>query len=77
MNNEAGFTRNGVVDFRNKHDWAHVKSHALMEFVHQTRFFSNPVILSNILLDAAYLNLLHNTMSDTLNDFPLDQRHQT
>lgn len=85
---EAGFTRNGVVNFHNTHVWADENPHAVMESGHQTRFslniwmgivgdmFLGPVVLPNRLTGAAYLNFLQNSMCDLLDDIPLDQRQQ-
>lgn len=85
---EAGFTRNGVVNFHNTHVWADENPHALLESRHQARFslniwmgilggrFLGPVVLPNRLRGADYLNFLQNTMVDLFDDIPVDQRQQ-
>jgi len=83
---EAGFTRDGIFNFHNTHQWADENPHAIVESRHQQRFSLNvwlgilgdrligPVVLPDRLTGPAYQNFLMNTLPPLLEDVPLNLR---
>ena len=85
---EAGFTRDGIVNFHNTHVWAYENPHATVESRHQQRFSLNvwaglvgdhligPYVLPNRLNGQAYLTFLRDDLPDLLDDIPLLTRQR-
>lgn len=85
---EAGFTRDGIVNFHNNHVWAEENPHAYFESRHQNKFFVNvwagilgnnligPVVIPRRLNGAAYLNFLQNVLPTLFDDVPYGIRFQ-
>lgn len=83
---EAGFTRDGVVNFHNNHIWAEENPHAFFESRHQEKFSINvwagilgnrllgPFVLPNRLDGLNYLDFLRNNLIDLLEDVPYETR---
>lgn len=83
---EAGFTREGIVNFHNNHVWAEENPHAIFESRFQNKFSINvwagilgdrligPYIMPQRLDGPAYLDFLQNTLPLLLEDVPYQQR---
>lgn len=83
---EAGFTRDGVVNFHNTHEWADENPRAYFEYGHQDRFSINvwvgviaehligPWVLPNRLNGALYLQFLQTVLPELLEDLDLETR---
>jgi hypothetical protein len=83
---EATFTRNGINNTRNSHNWAQENPHATVQTNFQTRFSVNvwsgmindmligPVIIDDRMKGDSYLHLLQNDVPVQLEDVPLDTR---
>ncbi|EZA54493.1 hypothetical protein X777_05748 [Ooceraea biroi] len=90
---EACFTRDGIVNLHNLHEWAEEQPHALREAHNQRQFSINvwaeimgyfllgPYELPPRLTGAGYLNFLQNQLDqllmDALDDVPLAVRRRT
>lgn len=84
---EAGFTRDGIINFRNMHEWAEDNPHAVVERHHQDKFSINvwagvidnyligPFVLPNRLNGAAYRLFLENNLHELLDNIPIQIRH--
>lgn len=85
---EAGFTRDGIVNFHNTHVWADANPYALEERRNQQRFCINvwagihgdrligPYVLPHTLNGARYLNFLQNQLPVLLENVPIHERVQ-
>ena len=85
---EAIFTRSGIFNFHNSHEWADDNPHAVAVAGHQVRFSLNiwmgilgdrllgPVVLANRLTGPVYLNFLENKLPELLEDVPLNERSE-
>lgn len=86
---EAQFTRNGVMNFHNNHQWAQENPHAINHTRHQQQFSCNvwagivgdcligPFFLPPILNGQTYRNFLEEELPALLEDVPLHVRHQS
>lgn len=84
---EAGFRRDGIVNFRNGHVWADENPHAIVQSRHQQQFNLNvwigitcdtligPFFLPQRLNGETYLEFLQNDLPALLEDMPLAARH--
>lgn len=85
---EAGFTKNGIFNFHNNHEWAAENPHAIVRRGHQHRFSLNvwggiidehligPVFLPQRLNGQTYTDFLQNELPQLLENLPLDLRAQ-
>lgn len=85
---EAGFTKDGIFNYHNEHQWADENPHAVFETKDQHRFAINvwagilgdrligPVVLPNRLNGLDYHNFLVNDLPRLLEDVPLIQRQR-
>lgn len=83
---EAGFTRDGVINSHNLHLWADENPHGIVETKNQRRFCVNvwagivgnnlvgPYFFDNILNGQIYLEFLQNDFPPLLDDVPLQIR---
>ena len=83
---EATFTRNGITNTRNCHNWAQDNPHATVQKNFQTRFSVNvwcciindmligPAIVEDRMTGDSYLQFLQNDLPEHLEDVPLDTR---
>ena len=83
---EAFFTRDGIFNFHNYHEWSDENPHAKFESRHQVRFSLNvwagivgshilgPIFLPQRLTGQSYLHFLRNDFLDTLEDCPIAAR---
>lgn len=81
---EASFTRDGVFNFHNMHEWSDENPHAIHVRNHQFGFSINvwigmvgdcligPFRLPNRLNGQSYLNFLRDNLNELLEDVPLD-----
>lgn len=84
---EAGFTRNGMFNYRNEHVWSHENPHAIVQFRHQHQFSVNvwagivgdclvgPFVFPERLNGVIYRNFLENELPILLEDVPLNIRN--
>jgi hypothetical protein len=80
---EASFTRDGILNFRNTHNWSYENPHAILPRGHQQRFSVNvwagiiadrligPYMLPPRLTGNIYLTFLQEVLPDLLDDVPL------
>jgi len=80
---EACFTRRGIINMHNEHEYAYENPHAIRSsrFQHDFKinvwagiignFLIGPVILPDRLSGASYLNFLENSLPELLEDLPL------
>lgn len=85
---EAGFTRNGIFNFHNNHEWADENPHAIVQRGHQQQFRLNvwggiidehligPVFLPQRLNGQTYTDFLQNELPQLLENLPPDLRAQ-
>lgn len=85
---ECCFTRNGIINFHNAHNWSDVNPHATRQQRFQHRFSVNvwagilgdtllgPHVLPQRLNAASYLEFLENVLPNYLDDVPLLTRTQ-
>ena len=85
---EAGFTRDGIINFPNNHIWADVNPHAIVQSRHQQQFSINvwagvvgdkligPHVLPGRLNGDGYRQFLENHLPSLLEDVPLDVRQR-
>jgi hypothetical protein len=85
---EAGFTKNGIVNFHNTHVWSDENPHVIEEFRDQHQFRINvwagivgdriigPYVLPNRLTGAIYHQFLSNELPIMLEEIPLLQRQR-
>lgn len=85
---EAGFTRDGIINFHNNHLWADENPHGIIQSRHQQRFSINvwagiigdyligPVVLPNRLDGLSYLDFLQNGLPPLLEEVPIETRQQ-
>lgn len=85
---EAGFTRNGIFNFHNNHEWTDENPHAMVQKAHQQQFSLNvwagiigghligPVFLPQRLNGQIYTNFLGNELPQLLENLPLLLRAQ-
>lgn len=85
---EAGFTRDGIINSHNLHFWADENPHAIIQNKHQQRFMVNvwagiignnligPFVLEERLNGEIYLQFLQQNLNNLLEDVPLDRRMQ-
>lgn len=83
---EATFTRNGINNTRNCHNWAQDNPHATVQKNFQTRFSVNvwcgiindmligPAIVEDRMTGDSYLHFLQNDLPEQLEDVPLETR---
>ena len=83
---EVTFTRNGITNTHNCHNWAQDNPHATVETNFQTRFSVNvwcgiindmligPAIVEDRMTGDSYLQFLQNDLPEHLEDVPLDTR---
>lgn len=86
---EAGFTRNGIFNFHNTHNWNYENPQEYREHGHQVRFSLNvwagvfgdrifgPVFLPDRLNGASYLEFLETTFGNLMDDVPLQERRDS
>jgi hypothetical protein len=85
---EAGFCRDGIINFHNNHFWADVNPHGTMHSGHQQRFTINvwagligdvlvgPHVLPRRLTGKRYRNFLENDLAQLLEEVPLTIRRR-
>ena len=85
---EAGFTRDGIINSHNLHFWADENPHAIIQNKHQQRFMVNvwagiignnligPFVFEERLNGEIYLQFLQQNLNNLLEDVPLDRRMQ-
>lgn len=85
---EAGFTRDGIINSHNLHFWADENPHAIIQTKHQQRFIVNvwagiigntligPFVLEERLNGEIYLQFLQQNLNNLLEDVHLDRRMQ-
>lgn len=83
---EAGFTREGIINFHNTHQWAYDNPHAIVESRHQRRFSLNvwagivgdhlvgPHFFDGPLNGEVYLNFLQNILPPLLENVDMQTR---
>lgn len=88
FSDECCFTRNGIMNFHNAHNWADANPHVLRQHQYQHRFSVNvwagilgdtllgPYVLPERLNGATYLDFLVNVLPEYLDVVPLDIRRQ-
>lgn len=85
---EAGFTRDGIINSHNLHLWGEENPHAMIETRHQQRFMVNvwagiigsnligPFVLEERLNGVVYLQFLQQHLNNLLEEVPLQIRGQ-
>lgn len=85
---EAGFTRDGIINSHNLHFWNDENPHAIIQNKHQQRFMVNvwagiigsnligPFVLEERLNGQIYLQFLQQNLNNLLDDVPIDRRMQ-
>lgn len=83
---EAGFNRNGILNFHNTHQWADENPHTVVQSRFQHNFslnvwvgiignnFIGPVFLPARLNGLTYLHFLQNDLDDAMEEVPLNTR---